>query len=144
MSRGQHHKRLAWVTAAGLGLAAVAGGLGIAMPPGETLWHLIAAPQEDGLWEFKTIDGRDVSLVGYSIRVHWGEVSQWYNGCNYCGTSDDGGQICTLQACIERPSDRLYYRFLHGPYTMEVEGDRMVLTVPGHRAVLQRFTEQKF
>ena len=143
MKRGQHHKGLAWATAAGLCLAAVAGALSVALPPDETLRHFIAAPPEDGLWEYRTIDGRDVSSVGYSIRVHWGEVSQWYNGCNYCGTSDDGGQVCTLQACIERPSDRLYYRFLQGPYSMEVEGDRMILTVPGHRAVLQRFTEKK-
>lgn len=142
MSGGQHHKRLAWVTGIGLGIAALAGIAGAILPRGETLWHLVAGPKEDGLWQFRSIDGRDVSSAGYSVRVHWGEISGWYNGCNSCSISDEGARICTLQACAERPTDALYRQFLRGPYGMEVDGDRMILTVYGHRAVLQRYTEQ--
>ena len=143
MSRGQHNKWLAWMTAAGLGIAAFAGLGGVLMPQGETLWHLIAGPEEDGLWRFQAIDGTDVSHVGYSIRLHWETMSEWYDGCNYCGSSEDGARICTLQACIERPTDRLYRLFLRGPHELSVEGDRMVLSVPGHRAVLRRFAEKQ-
>lgn len=143
MTRGQHHKRLAGITAAGLGVALVAGLSSALLPRGETLWHLIAAPHEDGLWEFQSIDSVDVSDVGYSIRIHWGDVSEWYNGCNYCGTSDHGARVCTLQKCIERPTDRLYRLFLRAPHDVVVDGDRLVLTVPGHRAELRRFVEEK-
>ena len=142
MRRGQHHKGLAVATACGLGLALLAIVSSIMLPRDETLWHLIAGPEEDGLWQFERIDGRNVSSVGYSVRVHWGELSAWYNGCNYCGTSEDGMQVCTLQACVERPYDRLYFRFTRGAPQMRVDGDRMVLTVPGHRAELVRFTER--
>ena len=142
MRRGQHHKGLAILTACGLALAVMAVVIDLASPRGETLWHMIAAPAEDGLWRFERIDGRDVSRVGYSVRVHWGEVSEWYNGCNYCGTSEDGMRTCTLQACEEQPYDRLYFRFSRGDPAMRVDGDRMMMTVAGHRAELTRFTEQ--
>lgn len=143
MSRGQHHKRLAWVTGVGLGIAAVAGFSDAILPHGETLWHLVAGPEEDGLWEFQSIDGRDVSSVGYSVRVHWGEVGGGYNGCNSCSIAEDGARICTLQACAEHPTDALYRHFIRGPYGMEVDGDRMILTVPGHRAILYRSSERR-
>ena len=141
MRRAQHHSKLAWVVGGGLLIAGVAGLASATMPHGETLWHLIAAPEEDGLWRFERIDGRDVSSVGYSVRVRWGELSEWYNGCNYCGTSEDG-LICTLQACVEQPYDRLYFRFSRGSPQMRVDGDRMVMSGPGHRAELVRFTER--
>ena len=144
MRRGQHHIGLAIATACGLALAIFAVLIDFATPEGETLWHMVAAPAEDGLWSFHSIDGHDVSAVGYSVRVHWGEVSEWYNGCNHCGTSDEGNLICTLQACVEQPYDRLYFRFSRGTPRMRVEEDRMVMTVPGHRAQLVRFTERVF
>ena len=142
MRRGQHHPKLAWAVGGGLLVAGIAALASATIPHNETLWHLIAAPQEDGLWRFERIDGRDVSGFGYSVRVHWGEVSGWYNGCNYCGTSGEGMTICTLQACVEQPSDRLYFRFSRESPQMRVDGDRMVLTLPGHRAELVRFTER--
>lgn len=143
MSSGQHHKRLALLTAAGLCIAAIAGISGAIMPRGETLWHLIAAPEEDGLWQFESIDGTNVKSIGYSVRIRWGAVGEWYDGCNYCGQSDEGHRICTLQACIERPTDGLYRSFVERTRTIRVDGDSMVMTIPGHRAVLRRFTEQK-
>ena len=39
MSRGQHHKWLAWMTAAGLGVAAVAGLGGLFMPHKSTYFY---------------------------------------------------------------------------------------------------------
>jgi hypothetical protein len=50
--------------------------------------------------------------------------------------------ICTLQACVEQPYDRLYFRFSRGSPQMCVDGDRMVMSGPGHRAELVRFTER--
>lgn len=111
----------------------------IFIPHNETLWHLIAAPQEDGAWRFRIIDGRDVSNVGYAVRVHWGEIVGWYDGCNECGRSEDGGMMtCTLQACVAYPSDPLYRLFAQGRPAMSLRGDSLILTVPGHRAVLDR------
>ena len=49
--------------------------------------------------------------------------------------------ICTLQACVEQPYDRLYFRYPVAPQ-MRVDGDRMVMSGPGHRAELVRFTER--
>ena len=142
---GQHHKRLAWATAGGLSLALVIAIGGIAMPPGETLWHLVAAPKEDGSWRFVTIDGVDVSAERYSIGIRWGEVVGYYDGCNSCGIG--GGderrgiyhvRTCTLAACEERPDDRLFRRFLVRNLAMEPQGERLVLSVAGHQAVLVR------
>lgn len=111
-SRGQHHKRLAWVTAGGLGVALVVAIAGIAMPPGETLWHMVAAPEEDGSWNFVRIKGVDVSEAGYSAHLRWGEITGWDDGCNDCGFSDPDdpgrGVTHTHQACAELPTDRLF------------------------------------
>ena len=145
MSRGQHHKGLAVATAGGLLLALVLAIGGIAMPPGETLWHLVAAPDEDGSWRFLTIDGIDVSAERYSVGIRWGEITGYYDGCNSCGIGDGDGRqgiyhqrTCTLAACEERPYDQLFRRFLVRGTRMDVSGDRMVMSVPGHRAVLVR------
>ena len=143
MSRGQHHKRLAWVTAGGLGIALVASIAGIALPPGETLWHLVAAPQEDGNWRFVRIDGIDVTAENYSIGIRWGELDGYYDGCNSCGISSEAEGIyymrtCTLQACAEQPNERLFRRFLSKDVVMRPDGDRLILTIPGHRAELVR------
>ena len=142
MARGQHHLRLAWVTGAALVIAAIVMIANVVMPRDESLWHFVAAPAEDGLWQFQTIDGTDVSHVGYSVKVHWGEMYPWYNGCNSCGMADDGARVCTLQACAEKPFDRRYQLITRGRPTISVDGDRMVMTVPGHRAVLFRYTER--
>ena len=143
MSRGQHHSKLAWITAGGLAVAMVIGIGGIAMPPGETLWHLIAAPEEDGSWRFVRIDGIDVTAESYSVGIRWGEIVGYHDGCNSCGISDEGEGIyhmrtCTLQACAEQPNERLFRRFLTKDVRMEATGDRLVLTTTGHRAELVR------
>ena len=144
-ARGQHHKLLASLTAGGLALGLVVAAIGIAMRPGETLWHLIAAPEEDGGWKFVTIDGVDVSEDGYSIGVRWGKLSGYNDGCNSCGfdapTDPDNpyySRVCTLTACTERPRDALLGRFLVPYLALQADGDRMVATVPGHRAGLAR------
>ncbi|MBY6216865.1 hypothetical protein [Qipengyuania aquimaris] len=145
MSGGQHHRRLAWITAGGLALALVFGISGVALPPGETLWHLIAAPEEDGGWKFETIDGVDVRKDGYSLGIRWGRIVGFHDGCNGCGFDDelpsgapDRMLVCTLQACPERPNDILFGRFAYGSPEMEVNGERLILTLPGHRAELVR------
>ena len=143
MSRGQHHSKLAWITAGGLAVAMVIGIGGIAMPPGETLWHLIAAPEEDGSWRFVRIDGIDVTAESYSVGIRWGEIVGYHDGCNSCGISDEGEGIyhmrtCTLQACAEQPNEQLFRRFLVSDVRMEATGDRLVMTVPSHRAELVR------
>lgn len=146
MSRSQHHRRLAWLTAGGLGIALVAVIVDVTLPPGETLWHMVAAPEEDGGWKFVEIDGVDVSDGGYSLGVRWGEISGFHDGCNSCGFEDldqprgalERSMICTLQACEEKPNDVLFARFAFGTPQMRVENDRLILTLPGHRAVLVR------
>ncbi|MBX7539644.1 hypothetical protein [Qipengyuania sphaerica] len=143
MSGGQHHKGLAWVTAGGLAVAVIAAIGGIAMPPGETLWHLIAAPEEDGGWDFVRIDGIDVTDENYSIGIRWSEIVGYHDGCNSCGVSGESEGIyhmrtCTLQACAEQPNERLFRLFLASNVRMLPAGDRLFLTVPGHRAELVR------
>ena len=145
MSKGQHHKKLAWITAGGLGLALVAAIVDFSLPPGETLWHMVAAPPEDGGWKFVEIDGVDVREDGYSLGIRWGEITGFDDGCNSCGFDDEQpagtlgrSMMCTLQACEPRPNDELFARFAYGAPAMQVESDRLVLTLPGHRAVLVR------
>lgn len=138
MTDGQHNKTLAWFTASGLAIALIAGIVGLMVPPGETIWHMVAAPEVDGNWRFATIDGRDVRDAGYGIGIRWGEISGWNDGCNECGFSDDGGMICTLQLCSPRPEDRLFARFRASRPRYRIEGDRLVLTIPGLRAELVR------
>ena len=146
MSRGQHHKKLAWITAGGLGLALVAAIVDLSLPPGETLWHLVAAPEEDGGWKFVEIDGVDVRNDGYSLGIRWGEIVSFNDGCNSCGFDDldqprgafERSMMCTLQACEEKPNDALFARFAYSAPEMQVADDRLVLTLPGHRAVLVR------
>lgn len=115
---------------------------GIAMPPGETLWHLFAAPEEDGSWHFVSIDGVDVREMGYSAHLRWGEIIGWDDGCNDCGFSDSNnpsrGVICTLQACTELPTDRLFRLWPNSNPEVLLRGDRLILTIPGHRAELVR------
>lgn len=145
INKGQHHKRLAWITAGGLAVAATAAIADIALPPGETLWHLIAAPAEDGAWIFETIDGVDVSGDGYSLGIRWGRITGFNDGCNSCGFDDELASgapnrslVCTLQACADRPNDILFGRFAYGSPAMAVRGERLILTLPGHRAELVR------
>ncbi len=143
MNRGQHHKRLAWVTGIGLGIATLAGIAGVALPRGETLWHMIAAPDVDGSWKFVSIDGIDVSKEGYSLGIRWSEIVGYSDGCNSCGiaASSEGiyhSRTCTLAACAEQPNERFFRRFISGDVRMRAEGDRLTLTVPGHRALLVR------
>ena len=136
--RGQHHKGLAGVTLAGLAVATVLAIGGIAIPQGETVWHLIAAPEVDGLWQFVSIDGVDVREANYSMGLRWGKIISWNNGCNACGWGDDGERICTLALCIERPSDRLFQLWPRSRPAIRIKGDRLFLTIPGHRAELVR------
>lgn len=145
MSKGQHHKRLAWITAGGLGIALVAAIVDFSLPPGETLWHMVAAPEEDGGWKFVEIDGVDVREDGYSVGIRWSEITGFNDGCNSCGFDGDEpagtlgrSMMCTLQACEQQPNDELFARFAYGTPEMQVEGERLVLTLPGHRAVLVR------
>ena len=141
----QHHKKLAIVTFAGLALALIVTMAGIALPPGETLWRLVAAPEEDGGWTFVTIDGADVREDGYSIGIRWSEITGFHNGCNSCGFTDDKPagsadrpMTCTLVACPPRPHDPLFGRFAFGDPVMRFEGERLILSLPGHRAELVR------
>ena len=142
--RGQHHKRLAWVTVGGLALAALAVAVDIAIPEGETLWHMIAAPEEDGRWRFATIDGRDVRQEHYTLDVRWGEIAGYHDGCNSCGVTQHDpdspyhSRTCTLMACAYKPNQVRFRRFLAGEPRMQMDGPRLILSVPGHRAVLVR------
>ena len=144
MSRGQHHRGLAIVTAAGLGIAALVGLSGVVLPRGESLWHMIAGPEVDGNWRFVSVDGVDVSTGGYTLGILWGKVTGYTDGCNSCGISFEERGIyhmrtCTLQACEEKPTDALVRGFFQRePGPMEVVGDRLVITRGGSRAVLVR------
>ena len=139
--RGQHHGRLALLTAAGLVIAALAG-LSSSVWPEAGLWHAIAAPDEDGNWRFVSINGRDVRDAGYGVTIRWGEPVGWDNGCNDCGMVDvddpSQGMVCTLQACAEQPFDHLYRRFPGKKPAIELRGDTLILSVYGHRAILIR------
>ncbi len=141
----QHHKTLAIVTLTGLALALVVAVAGLALPPGETLWHLVAAPQEDGGWTFVTIDEVDVREDRYAIGIRWGVIRGFHDGCNSCGFADSepaGARerlwTCTLVGCAPGPHDPLFARFVSGNPAMLVRGDRLILTLPGHRAELVR------
>ena len=119
---------------------------GTLLPPGETWWHIVAAPPEDGGWKFTTIDGVDVRNDGYSLGIRWGKITGYHDGCNGCGFDDDKpmgardrSMMCTLVACPPSPHDELFGRFAFGAPAMKAEGDRLVLTLPGgHRAQLVR------
>lgn len=118
------------------------------LPPGETWWHLVAAPEVDGGWKAVTIDGIDVRGEGYALGIRWGAIRGFNDGCNSCGFDDDKPAgaadrriMCTLVACSPRPHDPLFARFAHGDPRMEVAGDRLVLNLPGHRAELVRVPE---
>jgi len=142
----QHHKTLAIVTAAGLFCALIAVVGVIMLPPGETWWHLVAAPPEDGAWKFNRIDGVDVRDDGYALGVRWGEIRAFDDGCNSCsfdddkpmGSADRRMMMCTLVACPAKPNDALFARFAHGAPAMRANGDRLTLTLRGHRADLVR------
>lgn len=117
----------------------------IALPPGETWWHLIAAPEEDGAWRFVSIDGEEVSRNGYSVGIRWGRITGYHNGCNACGFQDDrpAGSpdrqlVCTLAACAEQPADAGFNRLFHGTPSIQVNGDELAMRVPGHQAKLVR------
>lgn len=144
--RGQHHRPLAAITLGGLALAAVVALSGIALPRGETLWHRLAAPAEDGAWRVVTIDGADVTGTGYAVGIRWSRITSFHDGCNSCGIAekpphgDRGGRMttCTLVGCPPRRHDALFYRFVSGAPRMEVRGDRLTLTLAGHKAELIR------
>lgn len=146
-TRGQHHKRLAVVTALALVLALAMAIGGMILPPGETLWHRLAAPDEDGAWRFVTIDGVDVRDDGYSLFIRWRAITGYHDGCNSCGFDGEAPagsrtmMTCTLVDCAPRPHDPLFARFAHGDPVMAVRGDRLILTLPGHRAELVRAPE---
>lgn len=99
---------------------------------------MVAAPEENGSWHFVNIDGVDVRNAGYSIGLRWGKISSWHNGCNLCGTTSDGGAICTWQACEAFPADRLFSIWPRSYPNIELKGDHLVLTLLGHRAQLVR------
>lgn len=133
------------MTLAGLVLAAALAIGGIALPRGQTLWHLVAAPEEDGGWRFVTIDGVDVTADRYALGVHWGKITGFDDGCNSCGYSDDkpsGARdrmmTCTLVKCEPKPHDLLFHRFASGDPKMTVRDQRLILTLPGHQAELVR------
>ncbi|WP_375289652.1 hypothetical protein [Qipengyuania sp.] len=134
---------------AGLALALASFAVTMAMQPGETLWHAIAAPAEDGAWAFTSIDGTDVSQARYSLSIRWGRIEGFFNGCNSCGFSDDkpsGSKermlTCTMQWCPTTPRDALAQRFMYGNPDMQMEGDRLLVTLPGHHAELIRKPRQ--
>ena len=137
-ARGQHHKGLARVTLAGLVAALVLAVGGMFLPHGETVWHLIAAPEEDGSWHFVSIDGIDVREANYAVSLRRGRITGWNDGCNACGWDDEGQRICTLALCIEQPNERLFRLWPQSTPTIQVKGDRLFLTIPGHTAELVR------
>ena len=144
--QGQHHPRLAIVTAAGLAVALVAGVLGVSLPRGETLWHMVAGPQVDGSWRFVRINGVDVRRSGYTLGIMWGEVEGYSDGCNSCGMIESDGPYytrqCTLMACAEDPNAHLVRRFLRrDPGTMELRQGRLYITRGQYRAELVRAGE---
>lgn len=117
----------------------------IVLPPGETLWHRIAAPDEDGRWQFRTIDGVDVSEGGYSVYVRWSEIAAFHDGCKSCGFTGENYPgtrrrmlTCDAIECNPQPMDAAIARFVHGAPTMGVRGDHLILILPGHRAELVR------
>ncbi|MCA0978306.1 META domain-containing protein [Qipengyuania flava] len=142
--RGQHHRGLAWLVAGGLGIGA-ATVLSSLFLPHESLWHALAAPQEDGTWQFTTIDDRDVRADGYSVRIHWRKVIAGYDGCNNWGTSDgnvldNGERIITidLQECASQPTDEAYWQLTRATATMTLKGSRLILHDELHRGELRR------
>ncbi len=110
-------------------MAVLAVAVDISVPHGETLWHLIAAPQEDGRWVFSTIDGIDISESGYGLRTRWGEIEGRFSGC---------GSIWGEASCVETPYQTLLRRMQAEDVRIALVGDRLIATAPGHRAVLVR------
>ena len=148
MRRGQHHRALAWLIAGGLGVAAVTV-LSTLFLPGDSLWHAVAAPEEDGTWQFTTIDGRDVGSVGYNVHIRWGEVVAGRDGCNNWGEDganvlDNGDRIITidLQECPPGPWDGAYWLLTQSTATMRMEGEHLILHDEPHRGQLRRAAER--
>lgn len=122
----------------------------LALPPGESWWHILAAPEEDGHWRVITIDGADVRPSGYSLHVRWGRITGFHDGCNGCGFQDDrqaGSRdrrmICTLVACPRQPRDPVFFRIVGGAPAMAPNGDHLVMTVGPHRAELVRVLKSR-
>ena len=138
--RSQHHKRLAWLTAAVLGIAATAGLCSVLLPRNDRLIYRLTAPDLDGEWRFVGPRAR------YMLRIREGEIVGGYDGCNAWGfsqTLDDTGErmvVSDAQGCNPKPFHDTYRRFAFGNPHFELEGDALVVSVPDHRAVLVRET----
>lgn len=147
-ARGQDHKRLAWITLAGLALA-VPIVLKAVFLPHLDLWHAIAGDKIDGSWRIARLDGDDVWRMRYLLHIRWGAITGGRDGCNFWAFSDeqpDPSQgrmtISTLVGCQPEPCDRLYGRFAHGQPRMRLIGeDRLEMVLDGHRAELVRLPD---
>ncbi|MAW91206.1 MAG: hypothetical protein CL575_04140 [Altererythrobacter sp.] len=144
MRRGQHHRALAWLIAGGLGVAAVTV-LSTLFLPGDSMWHAVAAPEEDGTWQFTTIDGRDLRAVGYNVHIRWGKVVAGRDGCNNWGEDganvlDNSDRIITidLQECPPGPLDEAYWLLTQPTATMRMEGEHLILHDEPHWGQLRR------
>ena len=148
MRREQHHRALAWLIAGGLGVAAVTV-LSTLFLPGDSLWHAVAAPEDDGTWQFTTIDGRDVESVGYNVHIRWGKVVAGRDGCNNWGEDganvlDNGDRIITidLQECPPGPLDEAYWLLTQPTATMRREGKHLIFHDEPNRGKLRRAAER--
>ena len=142
--KGQHHKRLAWIVAAGLAIAAVFG-FGAFDPHRLDLWHRLTGPEVDGRWIVETIDGRPAP-ARLELGIRWGEVRGGYDGCNHWGfEQEDRGpgtermMVSTLQACPEIPGTEGYGAVAMLPATMSLMGDgRLRMTALDYTVELRR------